>query len=107
MAEESSTPPDRRTRRVSAAPEHVAAAATCLRAGGLVAMPTETVYGLAALATSDCAVAAIYSAKGRPAFNPLIAHFLNVEEVAREAILDARARKLAAAFWPGPLTIVA
>ncbi len=90
-----------------ATPEAIAAAAECLRAGGLVAMPTETVYGLAALATSDAAAASIYAAKGRPSFNPLIAHFADAASAAREARLDARAHRLAAAFWPGPLTIVA
>ena len=73
----------RMTRLVKASPEAIAAAATCLRAGGLVAMPTETVYGLAADATSDAAVAAIYAAKERPAINPLIAHVLSIE-AARE-----------------------
>jgi L-threonylcarbamoyladenylate synthase len=70
-------------------------------------MPTETVYGLAALATSDSAAAAIFAAKGRPSFNPLIAHFADTAAAAREADLDRRADRLAAAFWPGPLTIVA
>jgi L-threonylcarbamoyladenylate synthase len=72
-----------------------------------VAMPTETVYGLAALATSDSAAAAIFAAKRRPSFNPLIAHFADAALAAREADLDPRAARLAAAFWPGPLTIVA
>jgi L-threonylcarbamoyladenylate synthase len=85
----------------------VAEAAAILRAGGLVGMPTETVYGLAGLATSDAAVAAIYAAKGRPTFNPLIAHFAGTEDAAREARLDAAAERLAARFWPGPLTLVA
>jgi L-threonylcarbamoyladenylate synthase len=97
----------RRARLAPATPENIALAAACLRAGGLVAMPTETVYGLAALATSDTAAASIYAAKGRPSFNPLIAHFEDVEAAAREARLDRWARKLADAFWPGPLTIVA
>jgi L-threonylcarbamoyladenylate synthase len=70
-------------------------------------MPTETVYGLAALATSDSAAAAIFAAKRRPSFNPLIAHFADAALAAREADLDPRAARLAAAFWPGPLTIVA
>jgi L-threonylcarbamoyladenylate synthase len=70
-------------------------------------MPTETVYGLAGLATSDAAVAAIYAAKGRPSFNPLIAHFADIEAAFEEGEFDARARVLAEAFWPGPLTIVA
>ena len=70
-------------------------------------MPTETVYGLAADATSDKAVAEIYAAKGRPAFNPLIAHVLGVEDALEHARLDGAAERLARAFWPGPLTLVA
>ena len=70
-------------------------------------MPTETVYGLAADATSDAAVAAIYAAKGRPSFNPLIAHFADEAGAAREARLRRGAQRLARAFWPGPLTLVA
>jgi L-threonylcarbamoyladenylate synthase len=70
-------------------------------------MPTETVYGLAADATSDAAVAGIYAAKGRPTFNPLIAHVLNVEAARREGAFSSQAEKLAEAFWPGPLTLVA
>jgi len=97
----------RPTRIAPATPENIAAAAATLRAGGLVAMPTETVYGLAALATSDSAAAAIFAAKGRPSFNPLIAHFADAAAAAREADLDPRAARLMAAFWPGPLTIVA
>jgi L-threonylcarbamoyladenylate synthase len=85
----------------------VAEAAACLRAGGLVAMPTETVYGLAGDATSDLAVARIFAAKGRPAFNPLIAHVLDLTAAQREASLDSNALRLARAFWPGPLTLVA
>ena len=100
-------PSHRPTRIAPATPENIAAAAATLRAGGLVAMPTETVYGLAALATSDSAAAAIFAAKRRPSFNPLIAHFADAAAAAREADLDPRAARLAAAFWPGPLTIVA
>jgi len=85
----------------------VSEAADALRAGGLVIMPTETVYGLAADAGNPAAVAAIFAAKGRPRFNPLIAHVTGVEAARRIARLDARAEALAAAFWPGPLTIVA
>ncbi|MDE3176472.1 MAG: threonylcarbamoyl-AMP synthase [Pseudomonadota bacterium] len=85
----------------------IAQAAAILRAGGLVGMPTETVYGLAGLATSDAAVARIYAVKGRPTFNPLIAHFDGLAAAAREARLDATAERLALAFWPGPLTLVA
>jgi L-threonylcarbamoyladenylate synthase len=82
-------------------------AAAILRAGGLVGMPTETVYGLAGLATSDAAVAEIYAVKGRPTFNPLIAHFAEAEAAARAARLDGFALRLAERFWPGPLTLVA
>jgi L-threonylcarbamoyladenylate synthase len=84
----------------------LARAAAILRAGGLVAVPTETVYGLAARADSDAAVAAIYNAKGRPDFNPLIVHVADLAAAERLAKLDARARALAAHFWPGALTLV-
>jgi L-threonylcarbamoyladenylate synthase len=77
-----------------------------LRTGNLVAMPTETVYGLAGDATNPAAVAAIYAAKGRPRFNPLIAHVADGDAARRHGELDARADALAAAFWPGPLTLV-
>lgn len=70
-------------------------------------LPTETVYGLGADAANPTAVAAIFEAKGRPRFNPLIAHVHDVETAARIAAFDHRARALAEAFWPGPLTIVA
>ena len=83
-----------------------ARAAALLRAGGLVAFPTETVYGLGADATSDAAVAGIFAAKDRPQFNPLIVHFTGIEAAAAEVVFDARARALAAALWPGPLTLV-
>jgi L-threonylcarbamoyladenylate synthase len=101
------TSSSRPTRIVPAIVENIAAAAATLRAGGLVAMPTETVYGLAALATSDSAAASIFTAKGRPSFNPLIAHFADTAAAAREADLEPRAARLAEAFWPGALTIVA
>jgi L-threonylcarbamoyladenylate synthase len=94
------------TRFAKASPEAIAAAAACLRAGGLVAMPTETVYGLAADATSDAAVAAIYAAKERPAINPLIAHVLDIDRAREHAIFGPQAETLARAFWPGPLTLV-
>lgn len=77
-----------------------------LAAGGLVLMPTETVYGLAADAANPRAVAAIYEAKGRPSFNPLIAHVSDVTMARRIAVFDDRAERLSAAFWPGPLTLV-
>lgn len=82
------------------------AAAARLRAGGLVALPTETVYGLAARADSESAVAAIYHAKGRPDFNPLIVHVTSLAQAEALAEFDHRARALAARFWPGALTMV-
>ncbi|WP_025034574.1 L-threonylcarbamoyladenylate synthase [Bradyrhizobium sp. DOA9] len=82
------------------------AAARRLAAGGLVAFPTETVYGLGADAANAAAIAHLYAAKGRPAFNPLIAHVANLEAARRIGRFDARALALANAFWPGPLTLV-
>jgi len=93
------------TRHLSA-PAGLSEAGRVLAAGGLVAFPTETVYGLGADATSGEAVARIYAAKGRPAFNPLIAHVTDVTAAEREGIFNADARALAEAFWPGPLTLV-
>jgi len=84
----------------------IARAAEVLRGGGLVAVPTETVYGLAARADSAEAVAAIYRAKGRPDFNPLIVHVAGMEMAESLAQFGGRARELAATFWPGPLTLV-
>ncbi|WP_339779420.1 L-threonylcarbamoyladenylate synthase [uncultured Thalassospira sp.] len=84
----------------------LAQAAGKLRAGELVAFPTETVYGLGADATNKDAVAAIFAAKQRPSFNPLISHFPDRDAAARHAVFDARADKLAAAFWPGALSLV-
>jgi L-threonylcarbamoyladenylate synthase len=97
----------RRTETLHADGDAIAKGGALLRAGGLVAMPTETVYGLAADATSERAIASIYAAKERPNFNPLIAHVLDSEAAQREAIFDADALALAEAFWPGPLTLVA
>ncbi len=77
-----------------------------IRAGRLVAFPTETVYGLGADATNGEAVAAIFEAKGRPRFNPLIVHVADIEAAREIGRFDERAGKLAAAFWPGPLTLV-
>jgi L-threonylcarbamoyladenylate synthase len=87
-------------------PGRVAEAAACLAAGGLVAFPTETVYGLGALAGDPAAVARVFAAKGRPAFNPLIAHVADAEAALRLAALPPEGERLAAAFWPGPLTLV-
>ncbi len=88
------------------APEGLRHAAAILRAGGLVGFPTETVYGLGGDARSDLAVARIFEAKGRPRFNPLIAHLPDVAAARMLAGFDDRAEALAAAFWPGPLTLV-
>jgi L-threonylcarbamoyladenylate synthase len=82
------------------------AAVRTLRAGGLVAFPTETVYGLGADAANASAIAHLYAAKGRPAFNPLIAHVGDIAAARRIGRLDARALRLAETFWPGPLTLV-
>jgi L-threonylcarbamoyladenylate synthase len=84
----------------------IAEAARILESGGLVAVPTETVYGLAARADSAEAVARIYAAKGRPDFNPLIVHVSGVEQARTYAEFAPEARALAAAHWPGPLTLV-
>jgi L-threonylcarbamoyladenylate synthase len=84
----------------------VADAARSLRDGGLVAFPTETVYGLGADATNAAAIARLYAAKGRPMFNPLIAHVGDLKAAQRIADFDAQAIRLAKAFWPGPLTLV-
>lgn len=81
-------------------------AAAAIARGECVAVPTETVYGLAADATDSRAVAGIYAAKGRPSFNPLIVHVPDIEAAQRIAEFDAEALKLAEAFWPGPLTLV-
>jgi len=84
----------------------IAAAARLLRAGSLVALPTETVYGLAARADRAAAVAQIYQAKGRPDFNPLIVHVPDLAAAEQIARFDQRGRQLAQAFWPGALTMV-
>ncbi len=94
------------TRILKAGPEATEVAARCLAAGGLVAFPTETVYGLGADAGNGEAVARLYAAKSRPAFNPLIAHVADIPAARRVGVFNAAAEKLAAAFWPGPLTLV-
>ena len=94
------------TRLLPADPAGLDAAAALLEAGACVAFPTETVYGLGGDATQPLAVARIYAAKGRPAFNPLIAHVPDLAAAAREGVLDGTAEALAQAFWPGPLTLV-
>jgi L-threonylcarbamoyladenylate synthase len=94
------------TQRLSTSESDLRHAASILRAGGIVAMPTETVYGLAADAADPRAVAKIYAAKGRPVFNPLIAHAASTADALQLGEFDATARALADAFWPGPLTLV-
>jgi len=94
------------TRIVKADAQAIRAAARCLADGGLVAFPTETVYGLGADAGNGQAVARLYDAKGRPAFNPLISHVSDAAAARRLGRLDADAARLAEAFWPGPLTLV-
>jgi L-threonylcarbamoyladenylate synthase len=94
------------TRMLSFSEEAIADAARLILAGEPVAVPTETVYGLAADATNASAVARIYEAKGRPSFNPLIVHVPNFAAAERIGVFNAEARALAEAHWPGPLTLV-
>lgn len=94
------------TARLPGTSAGVEQAAALLRAGRLLALPTETVYGLGADATDGHAVAGIFEAKGRPAFNPLIAHVPDAASAERHGVFDTLARTLAEAFWPGPLTLV-
>ena len=94
------------TRILKADREAIEAAARCLAAGGLVAFPTETVYGLGADAGNGETVARLYAAKDRPFFNPLIAHVSEINAARRVGVFTSAAEKLAAAFWPGPLTLV-
>src|SRR5262245_33842759 len=91
---------------VAATEQAIERAAVALRGGALVAFPTETVYGLGADATNERAVAAIFEAKGRPRFNPLIVHVATAEAAAVLGHLADAGRRLADAFWPGPLTLV-
>ncbi|MFV0358419.1 L-threonylcarbamoyladenylate synthase [Tropicimonas sp.] len=97
---------DKTTERLKPDSAGIARAVDLLRAGGLVAFPTETVYGLGADARQGRAVAAIFAAKGRPRFNPLIAHVADLETARRYGRFGADALALADAFWPGPLTLV-
>lgn len=94
------------TQRLRADDEGLTSAAQLLQEGALVAFPTETVYGLGADARQGEAVAAIYEAKGRPSFNPLIVHVADVSTAQKYVKWPALAARLAAAFWPGPLTLV-
>lgn len=104
MPDHSSSQTGSNVRAVSDAALHEAG--EILRAGGLVAFPTETVYGLGADATNANAVARIFEAKGRPHFNPLIVHVSGLPAAERLGIMTDKARMLARAFWPGPLTLV-
>lgn len=106
MAQSSEHSPAGRPALLSSDPQGIAEAVRVLREGGLVAVPTETVYGLAARADRDEAVAAIYRAKGRPSFNPLIVHVADLASARRLAVFDERAVLLARRFWPGALTMV-
>jgi len=101
-----SSPLPRSTRLLAGDAGGLSQAAQILQAGGLVAFPTETVYGLGADAASPHAVAALYAAKGRPAFNPLISHYADAEQAFAAGRFNPLARRLAAQFWPGPLTLV-
>ncbi|HPQ51332.1 MAG TPA: L-threonylcarbamoyladenylate synthase, partial [Alphaproteobacteria bacterium] len=94
------------TKIAAPTPDVIKEAADLIRAGDLVAFPTETVYGLGADATNGEAVAKLFAAKGRPSFNPLISHGANLEMLLGEADFDDRALALADKFWPGPLTII-
>lgn len=96
----------RQTHIAAADDAAIAQAAEILRAGGLVAFPTETVYGLGADATNDRAVASVFEAKNRPGFNPLIVHFPSADAAASAVVFDERARLMARTFWPGALTLV-
>jgi L-threonylcarbamoyladenylate synthase len=94
------------TRTLPPSDAAIAEAVSLLAHGELVALPTETVYGLAGDATADRAVAAIFATKDRPQFNPLIAHYTGAEAARRDVTLDERAMELGRRFWPGPLTLV-
>jgi L-threonylcarbamoyladenylate synthase len=96
----------RQTQRLTSDEAGLARAAEILCGGGVVAFPTETVYGLGADATDAEAVAGIYAAKERPSFNPLISHLDSFESAQAQGVFDETARRLAEAFWPGPLTLV-
>ena len=98
--------PRRTTRVLPSDAAGIADAVRLLRTGGLVALPTETVYGLGCDATDPLAVASLYDAKGRPSFNPLIAHVPDLTAARRVGLFTQAAERLASRFWPGPLTLV-
>jgi len=91
---------------LEATDKNILLAAERLRTGELVAMPTETVYGLAADATSDAAVTKIFAAKGRPQFNPVIVHYNERDDMDAAVEFNDKAELLASVFWPGPLTLI-
>ena len=86
--------------------DNITKCADRLKSGGLVTMPTETVYGLGADATNDHAVAAIFAAKGRPQFNPVIVHYMEAKQAEEDVLFTPQAKTLAALYWPGPLTMI-
>ena len=94
------------TEIMAPSPESIDRAATILREGGIVAFPTETVYGLGANALDGIAVAKIFAAKNRPAINPVIVHVAAIDDAARYVMVDDRARGIMDAFWPGPVTLI-
>src|SRR5512132_1116120 len=94
-----------KARAMTISEDEISRAAQLLRAGKLVAFPTETVYGLGADATNDAAVAAVFAAKGRPTFNPLISHVADAGKAIKLGRFNADAQRLSEAFWPGPLTL--
>ena len=100
------SPPHYETRVADISAESIALAAALIREGQPVAIPTETVYGLACDATNADAVAQVYAAKGRPSFNPLIAHVTGLEMARQYVAVPRQALDLMARFWPGPLTLV-
>src|SRR5438552_17032663 len=106
MCQMTSIPARRQTRELAATPAGIAAAGAILRAGGLVAFPTETVYGLGAHGLDAQAVRGIFEAKQRPADDPLILHLGHAALVDEVALPDDLATQLAECFWPGPLTLV-
>jgi len=93
-------------RIVTANPQSIADAAAILRDGGLIGLPTETVYGLGANALDGKAVAKIFAAKGRPSINPIIIHVATIEDAEKIGVMNDDARAIATALWPGPLTII-
>ena len=106
MKDDSESAPRASAPIVGTSLDDLSRAASIILAGGLVAVPTETVYGLAADATNGAAVASIYTAKGRPSFNPLICHVADLAMAESLAEFSPLARRLAERFWPGPLTLV-